>query len=356
MDFDSEDNSVKLLRAQTQIMNQTLSFIKSMSLKCAIDLCIPDVIHKYGQPMPLSQLIASLPIHPSKTDSLRRLMRMLIHSGFFSQHNITENELEVSYVLTDTSMLLLKDHPLSMKSMVQLAYDPFLMNPFHQFSTWLTNEDPTPFHTQNGMAFWDILEREPKFNNFFNDGMASDTRLVASVMIERCKGVFKGLNSLVDVGGGTGTMAKAITKSFPQLKCIVFDLPHVVDGLHGTENIKYVGGDMFEAIPPAESIMLKWILHNWNDEECSKILKKCKEAITGKDKGNVLIIDSVIGNEEGDIQLDETKLFFDMNMMALFGAKERSEKDWAKLIFSAGFSNYKIIPVLGVKSLIEVYP
>ena len=97
-------------------------------------------------------------------------------------------------------------------------------------------------------------------------------------------------------------------------------------------------------------------MHNWNDEECSKILKKCKEAITGKDKGNVLIIDSVIGNEEGDIQLDETKLFFDMDMMALFGAKERSEKDWAKLIFSAGFSNYKIIPVLGVKSLIEVYP
>ncbi|RDX68754.1 putative O-methyltransferase 3, partial [Mucuna pruriens] len=246
MDFDKEYHCAKLLRSQTHILNHTFSFIKSMSLKCAIDLCIPDVIHKYGQPMPLSQLIASLPIHPSKTHNIHRLMR--------------------------------------------------------------------------------------------------------------CKEVFQGLESLVDVGGGTGTMAKAIAESFPQLKCIVFDLPHVVDGLHGPENVKYVGGNMFEAIPFVDCIILKWILHNWNDEECSKILKNCKEAITSKDKGKVIIIDMVIGNEKGDSELDETKLFYDIEMMQLFTGKERNEKDWAKLIFSAGFNNYKIIPVLGLKSLIEVYP
>ena len=66
MDFDNEDHSNKPLGAQTHVLNQTFSFIKSMSLKCAIDLCIPDVVNKYGQPMPLSQLIASIPIHPLK--------------------------------------------------------------------------------------------------------------------------------------------------------------------------------------------------------------------------------------------------------------------------------------------------
>ncbi|TKY66803.1 Trans-resveratrol di-O-methyltransferase [Spatholobus suberectus] len=205
------------------------------------------------------------------------------------------------------------------------------------------------------MTFWDYASREPKLNHLFNDAMTNDTRLISSVVIEKCKGVFKGLESLVDVGGGTGTMAKAIVKSFPQLKCIVFDLPHVVDGLHGTENIKYVEGDMFEAIPSADSIMLKCILHNWNDEECLKILKRCKEAFASKDKGKVIIIDVVIENEKGD-ELGQTKLFYDVEMMVLVTGRERNEKDWAKLIFSAGFCNYKITPVLGLRSLIEVYP
>jgi len=87
--------------------------------------------------------------------------------------------------------------------------------------------------------------------------MASDAQLVTSVVIEKGKGVFMGLESLVDVGGGTGTMAKALAKSFPELECSVFDLPHAVSGLEGSENLKYVGGDMFEAIPPADAILLK---------------------------------------------------------------------------------------------------
>jgi len=257
MSIDNEDHSSKLLQAQTHIFNQTFGFINSMSLKCAIDLCIPDVIHNYGQPMPLSKLIASLPIHPSKTCFISRLMRILTHSGFFSEHNVTDDEQEVSYVLTDASTLLLKDHPFSMACLPQVILDPTLVNPWFQFSTWFTNDDPTPFHTQNEMSFWDYASREPKLNHLFNDAMTNDSRLISSVVIEKCKGVLEGLESLVDVGGGTGTMAKAIAKSFPHLKCIVFDLPHVVHGLQGTDNIKYVGGDMFETIPSADSIMMK---------------------------------------------------------------------------------------------------
>ncbi|XP_057450654.1 trans-resveratrol di-O-methyltransferase-like [Lotus japonicus] len=357
MEFNHEDNATKLFQAQSHVFNHIFSFINSMSLKCAIDLCIPDIIHNYVQPMPLSKLIASLPIHPSKTKSIFRLMRILTNSGFFIQHNVTENELEVRYELTDASRLLIKDHPFSMSSSLHCILDPILTEPWYQFSTWFKNEDPTPFYTKNGMSFWEYFSHNPKHRHRFNDAMASDTRLVSSAVMEKCKGVFKGLETLVDVGGGTGTFAKAIAKSFPQLECIVFDLPHVVSGLQGSENIKYVGGNMFEAIPATDSILLKWILHDWNDEECMKILKNCKEAISKKGKrGKVIIIDVVIGNEKGDSESIETKLFYDLEMMALLGGKERDEKEWAKLIFSVGFSNYKITPVLGLRSLIEVYP
>ena len=88
-----------------------------------------------------------------------------------------------------------------------------------------------------------------------------------------------------------------------------------------------------------------------------KILKKCKEAISGKgEKGKVIIIEMVIDNEERDNEIVEAKLFSDLEMMALSTGKERNEKEWAKLIHSAGFSSYKVSSVLGMKSLIEVYP
>ncbi|MED6192732.1 hypothetical protein PIB30_012902 [Stylosanthes scabra] len=118
-----------------------------------------------------------------------------------------------------------------------------------------------PFETEHGIMFWDYASRVPKLNLLFNDVMARDAALVSSLLLgdEKWKGMFEGLQSLVDVGGGTGTMTRAIAKSFPEMSCVVFDLPHVVAGFQGNddENLKYVGGNMFEAIPPCDAILLK---------------------------------------------------------------------------------------------------
>ncbi|KAL5102270.1 hypothetical protein RYX36_006597 [Vicia faba] len=329
-----------------------------MSLKCVVDLGIPDILHNYGKPMSLSKLISSLPLHPSKIPYMYRLMRIMTYSGFFSQQNVTDNELEIEFMLTDVSRLLLKDTPMSVAPFVQAVLDPVLTSPWHQMSTWLKNEDPTAFETTHGRVLWDYAAHNPIFNNLFNDSMASDSQLVTNLLLEKGKEVFDKLESLVDVGGGTGTTAKAIAKLFPELECIVFDLPHVVDGLEGIHNLNYVGGDMFQEIPQAHAILLKWILHDWNDEECVKILKKCKESLEKKGKeGKVIIIEMVLDNEKENINESvETQLLFDMLMMVLVTGKERNKREWIKLISSAGFSDYKITPILGLRSIIEIYP
>ncbi|KAL1308434.1 hypothetical protein HN51_050391 [Arachis hypogaea] len=364
MEFQREMQAAKLLKAHSHIWNHIFNFINSMSLKCAVELGIPDAIHNYGQPMPLSQLIASLPIHPSKSSSIQRLMRILIHSGIFATKNVANDDhCEVGYVLTDSSMLLLKDNPLSVTPFLLAMLDPIFTKPWHKLSTWFqSNNKSTPFETEHEETLWGYASHDPKLNEIFNDAMASDARFVSKLLVDdKCKGVFEGLESLVDVGGGTGTVAKAIAKSFPQLDCTVFDLPHVAADLEGSDNLKYIGGDMFEAVPSSDAILLKSILHDWNDEECLHILKNCKEAIMSKGKGGkVIVIDMVIMEDEkkgNDVDKSvETQLFFDMLMMVLVTGKERNEKEWAELIFSAGFNNYKITPILGLRSLIEIYP
>ncbi|KAL4291362.1 hypothetical protein GQ457_14G021710 [Hibiscus cannabinus] len=123
--------------------------------------------------------------------------------------------------------------------------------------TWFQNDDSTPFVTAYGKTSYSYCGHEPSVKNMFNEGMASDAQLIASVLIDKCKGACEGLESLVDVGGGTGTLAKALADAFPHLDCTVLDLPHVVDGLQGGNNLKYVGGNMFEAVPAADAVILK---------------------------------------------------------------------------------------------------
>ncbi|KAG5224754.1 hypothetical protein OIU78_023028 [Salix suchowensis] len=349
-------HGAELLQAQAHVWNHIFNFINSMSLKCAVELGIPDLIHNHGKPMTLAQLVAVLPIHPTKTHFVYRLMRILVHSGFFVQQNGSGDTEGEGYVLTNASQLLVKDNPFSVAPLLLANLDPILTQPWHHVSAWFQNDVPSPFHTAYERTLWEHASHEPKLNQFFNEAMASDARLVSSVMINECKGVFEGLNSLVDVGGGTGTMAKALAKEFQHLDCTVFDLPHVVADLEGRGNLNYLGGDMFEEIPQGDAILLKWILHDWNDEDCVKILRQCKEAIKGREGGKVIIIDMVVENNKREARSTETQLFFDMLMMVVVTGKERNKNEWSKLFSDAGFSNFKISPVLGLRSLIEVYP
>ncbi|GER47634.1 orcinol O-methyltransferase-like protein, partial [Striga asiatica] len=352
---DGITSSKGLLEAQAQIWNHTLCFINSMSLKCAVELGIPDIIHKHDGPITISQLTDSLKINGSRSTSLRRLVRLLVNSRLLTKVKITDTE--DGYCLTPASRLLVKNEPLSLAPFVHVMLSHVLTDPWHCLSQWFSNDDPTPLETTNGVTLWDIAAKEPGVNRSFNKGMASDAGLVANVVVRECGHVFRGLGSLVDVGGGTGAMAEAIADAFPGLKCSVLDLPHVVDGLEGTPNLSFVSGDMFESIPPADAVLMKWVMHDWGDEDCIKILKRCKEAIPSRENGGkVIIVEIVVEEKKGNDEsmAVETQLLFDMEMMAVVGGKERTEKEWAKLFYDAGFTSYEInMRLLGLRSLIQ---
>ena len=87
--------------------------------------------------------------------------------------------------------------------------------------------------------------------------MASQSKPLMRGLVATYPHIFDGLHSLVDVGGGTGTAVKIIAEAFPGLRCIVFDLPHVVAKASKNDSFDVVGGDMFQKIPPADAIFLK---------------------------------------------------------------------------------------------------
>ena len=102
-------------------------------------------------------------------------------------------------------------------------------------------------------------------------------------------------------------------------------------------------------------ILLQWVLHDWSDEHCIKILKNCRKAISEK-IGKVIIVDIILEKDNNDL-FDETHIVIDLLMMALTsGGKERTELEWKKLLEEGGFPRYKIIKIPTVSSIIEAYP
>nr|BAI77794.1 chavicol O-methyltransferase [Ocimum basilicum] len=343
----------QLLQAQAHVWNHMYAFANSMSLKCAIQLGIPDILHKHDHPMTLSQLLQAIPINKEKSQSFQRLMRALVNSNFFTEEN--SNNQEVCYWLTPASRLLLKGAPLTVAPLVQVVLDPTFTNPWHYMSEWFKHENhATQFEAANGCTFWEKLANKPSMGRFFDEAMSCDSRLVAHVLTKDYKHVIDGIRTLVDVGGGNGTMVKAIVEAVPTMKCTVLDLPHVVAGLESTDKLSYIGGDMFQSIPSADAILLKFIIHDWDDEEGLKILKRCKDSVGIG--GKVIIIDVVVGVNHDIDEVLEDQLHFDMAMMCYFNAKERTMNEWGKLISDAGFTSYKLTPAFGVRSLIEAYP
>lgn len=89
-------------------------------------------------------------------------------------------------------------------------------------------EGGIPFNKAYGMTAFEYHGTDPRFNKVFNSGMSSHSTITMKKILETYKG-FEGLNSVVDVGGGTGATLHMIVSRYPSIKGINFDLPHVIE-------------------------------------------------------------------------------------------------------------------------------
>lgn len=185
--------------------------------------------------------------------------------------------------------------------------------------------------------------------------MACTSKVVMRAVVSECKDVFSSIGSLVDVAGGIGGAISEVVKAYPHIKGINFDQPHVVATAPVYNGVSHVGGNMFDTIPKADAVMMKWILHDWGEEDGIKILKNCRKAIPEK-TGKLLLIDFVV-KEEGNKMYGDIDVRFDLVMLAHNkGGRERTEQEWKKLLEAGGFPRYRIIKVPSVLYVIEAYP
>ncbi|XP_059647423.1 acetylserotonin O-methyltransferase-like [Cornus florida] len=338
-------------QAQVDIWKYVFGFVDMAVVKCAIELGIADVLENHGGPMTLSELSSTLHCSPS---ALHRIMRFLVHRSIFKE-GFNSKAGTIGYVQTPLSRLLMRHGKNSMAALVLLESSPAMLAPWHGLSSCVLANGSSAFEAANGEDLWGYAAANPAHSKLFDDAMACDARVAVPAIIDGCPELLDGLDSLVDVGGGDGTALSILVKAFPWVHGINFDLPHVVSAAPNCVGVKHIGGDMFESVPKADAAFLMWVLHDWEDEECIHILRKCREAIPN-DKGKVIIVEAVIEEDEGD-KLKYVRLMLDMVMMAHTNkGKERSLKEWAYVLGEAGFSRHNVKRIEAVQSIIEAYP
>uniref|UniRef100_A0ACD5XFV5 Uncharacterized protein n=1 Tax=Avena sativa TaxID=4498 RepID=A0ACD5XFV5_AVESA len=338
-----------LLDGQLNLLDNTFGYIKSMALKAALDLRIADAIDHHGGAATLTQIVDRVTLHRSKIPSLRRLMRVLTVSGVFGVQPV-EGSSELLYALTPTSRLQVG--PRNLVPITTMSLSPYFVASYLELGTWFQQELPEPciFKLAHGEPLWKLAEHDASFDALINDGMVSDTSFIMDIAIKESGGVFQGITLLIDVAGGLGAAAQVISKEFPHVEYTVLDLDHVITKAPTGTNVNYITGDMFDSIPPANAIFLK------SHDDCVKILRNCKKAIPPRDAGGkVIILDIVFGAGQSNVKRTEVQASFDVYMMIINGI-ERDELEWKMMFSEAGFTDYKIIPVLGFRSIIEVYP
>ncbi|KAI3935500.1 hypothetical protein MKW92_038560 [Papaver armeniacum] len=357
MEIQMEDEELEM-KYQSQIWNHVRGNVNTSVLKCSISLGIFDAIHDSGKSMlTLTELSNSLSSsNMIKTHNLYRVLRYLTHMNLITITSIQGND---HFSLTHLSKLLLGNQEKSLKDWSIGIGDVNFVATWHEMSSSCSKlpGELTAWEKVHGKEGYELNVENPEFVEIFNKAMSSDTTLAMPAFIQGCDEIMSGISSLVDVGGGIGTAMTYVVKAFPHIKCTVFDLPHVIQTAADPEKchgIEFIGGDLFSFIPPADAIFLKFMLHNWEDEECKNILKRCKEAIPA-DKGKVIIMDIVLDENVDNDDLVQAKLSMDLDMMSS-GGRERTKEDWKNLLEMSGFTSHEIIPILAIQSIIVAYP
>jgi hypothetical protein len=212
------------------------------------------------------------------------------------------------------------------------------------------------FEHQFGMGVFEYFATNPEASEVFNEAMIGWTGQVATAVVGAYD--FSPFRTVVDVGGGHGTLLAAILQSNPAAQEILFDLHHVVAGAEKflsaagvVERCTRSGGDFFAAVPAGgKAYVLAHILHDWDDERCLTILGQVRRVIP--DNGKLLVVELVLppGNEPSFGK------WVDLHMLVMASGRERTAPEYADLLQAGGFELARVIPTIAGSSIVEAIP
>lgn len=304
-----------------------MGYYSSQALYVAAKLGIADLL--VAGPLTAADLAG---VVGADADSLFRIMRLLAARGIFDLDDLGR------FALNAAAEQLKTDETGSMRDLVLVFGEEFYQAFGELLTAVKTGRDA--FRITYGRGLFDYL------NEYEDRGRAFDRAMGAgAVFFKSIPGAydFSGLQTVVDVGGGNGTLLGSILQAHSHLKGILYDAGPVVEaaaaGLRAQgvgDRVELVPGDFFESIVAGgDAYLFSRILHDWTDDQCAGILKNCREAINPG--GRLLVVERLLPGPYATAT--------DVNMLAVTGGRERSREEFADLMSITGFRLERVIPI-----------
>jgi hypothetical protein len=319
-------------------------FQVSQLFRLAADLDVADRIAPDGS-VAVAELAAACEVQPVP---LLRVLRALAALGVFR----VSAEGVVAH--SPRSLLLRKDAPNSLHHAARFWATPGAWKAWGAFDAALTGS--SPHRTAWEMGRFEYLRQHPDEARIFDQFMAHtpDNRHAALAAAYD----FSAAGLIVDVGGGNGQALRQILARFPEARGLLLDLADVVDAVPPEARlggrIATAGQSFFERIPEGgDFYLLNWVLHDWPDEDCLRILSACRAAM--RDGVKLLIGERLL--EPDPSRGDPIGYLVDTHMMAMFGeARERTEPEFRALLDASGFEVSRVIATASPFSIVEAVP
>jgi hypothetical protein len=283
----------------------------------------------------------------SQVQPLYRVLRALASVGIFEE---TKGR---RFKLTPLAATLRGDVPGSMRALAIMGCSDYQAEAWQQLLHGVKTGE-MPFRKAHGVSYFEYLEKHPEDLKTFGEAMTNVSMTEHRAIVTAYP--FSKLKTLVDVGGGNGSLLGAILAANPKLQGVLFDQPQVSDRARQAahlsapgvaERCRFEGGSFFEAVPKGgDAYIVKRVLHDWSDEDSARILTNCRNAMNAK--GRVLVLDAVI--QPGNAA-DRGKLL-DVQMFAI-GGRERTKPGFAALFKEAGLRLTRVIRTSCPLSIVE---
>ena len=281
--------------------------------------------------------------------TLYRLLRALASLGIVHEGD------ERMFSLTDLGRPLRSDVPGSLRGWVRLQGRDYLWRSWGNLAN-AVREGQNSFRMVHGTDIWEWRAEHADESAIFDEAMRSMTIGANASILDAYD--FGRFGTIVDVAGGNGTLIAAVLATHPAARGILFDQEHVVSGAEPIlraagvlDRCQIVAGSFFESVPEgADAYVLKWIIHDWEDEESVAILRTCRAAM-GTD-AVVLLIERDLGRPNED----PVAKLADLNMLVMPGGRERALDEYAALFEPADLRLVAAHPTTSGYLVIEAAP
>lgn len=331
-------NKVTSLEAKKKVFRMILAFVESQCVYVATRLGIFNLLQDEGE----QSLESIAQKTDTKAERLYFILRALAHLG------VLEEKPGRVFAPTEMSTLLVTNNGPSLGHFAMHVIEPA------QWDAWKVLEDTlhtgeVPFEKANGKGVYEFCQDNEWSGDVFINAMIFLTNHSIDAFLDVYD--FSRFDTVMDVGGGQGSLIASIVKRFG-CKGMLFDVPYVTESAlaylekQGVVNaVQIISGDVFIEVPKgADAIVMKYFISAWNDEDAMKILHNCKQALPPH--GKIILLQAFVPD------IDEPKVAPDGIMPGVFAVQVNvavpgngwhTRRHFQKLFEKCGFQLEKVV-------------